>query len=91
MLVLSRKSGQRIRIGDSVELTVIEVRGNKVRLGFTAPPDVAIHREEVYKRINGQPAEVLRAALARTSARTPVVPINNDTNEQGNSNAAATG
>jgi carbon storage regulator len=61
MLVLSRKQGQRIRIGDSIELVVTEVRGDKVRLGFTAPPDVAIHREEIYRRINGQPAETVRA------------------------------
>ena len=56
MLVLSRKQGQTIRIGNSIELVVIKVHGDRVQLGFTAPPDVAIHREEVYKRINGQPA-----------------------------------
>lgn len=51
MLVLSRRRGERIVIGPNIELTVIEVHGDKVRLGFTAPSDVPIHREEVYRRI----------------------------------------
>jgi carbon storage regulator len=51
MLVLSRKRGERIVIGQNIELTVVEVRGGKVRLGFTAPSGVPIHREEVYRRI----------------------------------------
>ena len=51
MLVLTRKPGQRIRIGDEIEVTLLEVSGDRVRLGFSAPPDVAIHRQEVYERI----------------------------------------
>jgi carbon storage regulator len=51
MLVLTRKPGQRIRIGDEIEITLLEVSGDRVRLGFSAPPDVAIHRQEVYERI----------------------------------------
>ena len=51
MLVLTRKPGQRIRIGDAIEVTLLEVSGDRVRLGFSAPPDVAIHRQEVYERI----------------------------------------
>lgn len=49
MLVLSRKSGERIMIGDQIEVEVIKVCGNRVQLGFTAPADVAIHREEVVR------------------------------------------
>jgi carbon storage regulator len=66
MLVLSRKRGEHIRIGDNIDLTVLEVRGNVVRLGFTASGQVAIHRQEVYDRIQkecggsaGLPAPVL--------------------------------
>jgi len=54
MLVLSRKYGERIRISDTVTLTVLEVRGGTVRLGFEAPADVPIHREEVYLRIRDE-------------------------------------
>lgn len=51
MLVLSRRVGEQVLIGDNVRVTVVSVRGEKVRLGFTAPDDVAIHREEVYRKI----------------------------------------
>ena len=51
MLVLSRKQGEEIVVDDCVEITVLQVRGGKVRLGFSAPPQVAIHRREIYERI----------------------------------------
>lgn len=51
MLVLSRKPGQSIKLGDDMTLTVIAVHGNRVQFGITAPPDVAIHREEVLHRL----------------------------------------
>ncbi len=47
MLVLSRKEGQRIVIGSGIEIVVTEVRGNRVKLGITAPPEVPIHRKEL--------------------------------------------
>lgn len=51
MLVLSRKVGEEIVIGDSIRLVVVGVRGAQVRLGLEAPRDVAIHRREVHRRI----------------------------------------
>ncbi|MCA9124716.1 MAG: carbon storage regulator CsrA [Planctomycetaceae bacterium] len=51
MLVLSRKRGERIVIGDNVELVIISVQGGRVKLGFLAPDDVAIYREEVFQRL----------------------------------------
>ena len=51
MLILTRKPGERICIGDDVEVTIISTRGNQVRLGVSAPRDVAVHREEIYRRI----------------------------------------
>ena len=51
MLVLTRKKSEAIVIGDDIVITVIEIRGNKVRLGFDAPKDVPIHRNEVYEAI----------------------------------------
>ncbi|MPQ99517.1 carbon storage regulator CsrA [Modestobacter sp. I12A-02628] len=51
MLTLTRSVGESIRIGDDIEVVVIEVRGGTVRLGFKAPRSIAIHREEVYQQI----------------------------------------
>jgi carbon storage regulator len=51
MLVLTRKSGESIQIGPQVKVTVIEVRGSQVRLGVEAPPEIMIHREEIYSKI----------------------------------------
>lgn len=51
MLVLSRQCDETIMIGDDIELTVIEIRGDKVRLGIKAPKDVPVHRKEIYTKI----------------------------------------
>jgi carbon storage regulator len=56
MLVLTRKPGQSIMIGDGVEVQVLSVAGEKVRLGITAPRDVSIFRNEVYDRIENEAA-----------------------------------
>jgi carbon storage regulator len=58
MLVLTRKPGQSIMIGDGVEVQVLSVAGEKVRLGITAPRDVAIFRNEVYDRIETESEQV---------------------------------
>jgi carbon storage regulator len=59
MLVLSRRPGEEIVIGDSIRITVAGVQGDKVRLGISAPDDIPVHRSEVYDRIRefGPPAE----------------------------------
>ncbi|MEX1111957.1 MAG: carbon storage regulator CsrA [Candidatus Andersenbacteria bacterium] len=62
MLVLSRKKDEKIIIGDSITLMVIEIRGDKVRLGIEAPKEVSVHREEVYLAIQRD-----RSANAHTS------------------------
>ncbi len=54
MLVLTRKANQRVFIGESIEVRVLETSGGSVKLGFTCPPEVAIHREEVRKRIQAE-------------------------------------
>ena len=51
MLVLSRQPNEKIIIGDNIEVLVIEIRRDNVRLGITAPKDVSVHREEIYEAI----------------------------------------
>ena len=52
MLVLSRQKNEKIRISDDITVTVVEIRGDKVRLGIDAPQTVAVHRQEVYDAIH---------------------------------------
>ena len=54
MLILTRRPGESVKIGDDITITVLGVRGNQLRLGFTAPQNVAVHREEVYERIRSE-------------------------------------
>lgn len=51
MLILTRRSGEAVIIGDNVRIAVLDIRGNQVRLGVEAPREVTVHREEVYRRI----------------------------------------
>src|SRR5262245_48522385 len=68
MLLLTRKLGENIRIGDDVKITIVEVKGNHVKLGIDAPPSVKVHREEIYERIQ---QENRRAQALRESGGTP--------------------
>lgn len=54
MLVLSRRLGETLIIGDDVKITVLGISGNQVRLGIAAPKEVSVHREEVYRRIQDE-------------------------------------
>jgi len=51
MLVLSRKCNEQIRIGNDIIITLVEIRGDQVRIGIEAPPDVPVHREEIYQQM----------------------------------------
>ena len=51
MLILTRRIGETLMVGDDVTITVLGVKGNQVRIGVNAPRDVAVHREEIYQRI----------------------------------------
>lgn len=51
MLILTRRIGETLMVGDDVTITVLGVKGNQVRIGVNAPKDVAVHREEIYQRI----------------------------------------
>ncbi|EIJ67298.1 carbon storage regulator CsrA [Pasteurella bettyae] len=51
MLILTRKVGESLLIGDDISITILNVRGNQVKIGVNAPKDVSVHREEIYQRI----------------------------------------
>ena len=63
MLVLSRQKDQTIMIGDNVEITVVDIRGDKVRLGITAPSEIPVHRKEVYDAIKQENREAANIKL----------------------------
>lgn len=70
MLVLSRTKDESIIIGDDIEVMVVDVRGDKVRLGIRAPKDVSVHREEVYERIQEEKRDDIHRDRAEpTSAK----------------------
>lgn len=62
MLILTRRVGETIVIGDDVIITVLGIKGNQVRIGINAPKDVSVHREEIYQRIQNEKKETPGAA-----------------------------
>ena len=65
MLILTRRIGESVKVGDEVTVTVLGVKGSHVRLGFAAPRDVAVHREEIYARMRAVPTGIARAGHAK--------------------------
>jgi carbon storage regulator len=84
MLVLSRQRDETIMIGDEIAITVVDIRGDKVRLGITAPTKIAVHRKEVYDAIKAEnmraaaaagDLQTLRTAVGQSPVRTSTGPI----------------
>ena len=80
MLVLSRQRDETIMIGDDIEITIVDIRGDKVRLGITAPATIPVHRKEVYDAIQRENREAARVkmedlgTLPKTPGRPSVPP-----------------
>ncbi len=68
MLILTRRVGETLMIGDEVSVTVLGVKGNQVRIGVNAPKEVAVHREEIYARIKKEQEAELAPAESRACA-----------------------
>ena len=77
MLILTRRVGETLMIGDEVTVTVLGVKGNQVRIGVNAPRDVTVHREEIYRQVVEENAAAARSAdiasplLNRTAPKRP--------------------
>jgi len=74
MLVLSRQRDETIMIGDEIEITVVDIRGDKVRLGITAPTRIAVHRKEVYEAIKKENEQAAKIAGPDLSALGGIAP-----------------
>lgn len=64
MLILTRRVGETLKIGDDVDVTVLGVKGNQIRLGIKAPKNVAVHREEIFERIQRENADAKSSEVA---------------------------
>ena len=67
MLILTRRVGEALMIGDNISISVLGVKGNQVRIGIDAPKEVAVHREEIFKKIHSEQVEVEQKQLNNRS------------------------
>jgi len=72
MLILTRRLGESIKIGNDITITVLGTKGNQTRLGFAAPQNVAVHREEVYQRIQAEKVTNISQARNGSSPKRPL-------------------
>lgn len=67
MLILTRRAGETVMVGSDITITVLGVKGNQVRIGINAPKDVAVHREEIYERIQSEKKGAKEAEKAESA------------------------
>jgi carbon storage regulator len=93
MLILTRRVGETVVIGNDVDVTVLGVKGNQVRLGVKAPREVSVHREEIYKRIKAEQQEEARTNASAGSPQvrgTHTSPKSHNGSQNGNGHHVAT-
>lgn len=83
MLVLTRKLGESVTIGDSIKISVIDIKGRQVRLGIEAPSSMAIHREEIYARIQEENRQATFDAAVNMEKLATLFPRKKETPEEG--------
>lgn len=81
MLVLARKHGQSIFVGDDIEITIVEVRGDVVRLGVNAPSTVPVYRKEIWDKIKAENEAAASSAHAATGGLPVVHTVNEETED----------
>lgn len=72
MLILTRKLGERITIGDDITITLLEIKGAQIKLGIEAPKSINIHRQEIYERIKGENLESSNVSASDLSRAIPL-------------------
>ena len=83
MLILSRRTDESIVIGDEVTITILSVKGKQVRVGIDAPPSVSVHREEIYRKIQGGEPEEGSEGTAPSAAATETEGAADDPSREG--------
>ena len=81
MLVLSRQKDQTIMIGDNIEITVVDIRGDKVRIGISAPSQIPVHRKEVYDAIKQENKRAAAVTLEDITNLPKNLPVKDDNNK----------
>jgi len=76
MLILTRKLGERITIGDDITITLLEIKGSQVKLGIEAPQSISIHRQEIYEKIRKENLNSSEVSASDLSEATSIFHIN---------------
>ena len=87
MLILTRRIGETLIIGDDIQITILGIKGSQVRIGINAPKNVSVHREEIYQRIAEEKSVIeLNAFMESTESKEEIPQENNDDHDKNDKN-----